>query len=395
MPNPFLPGRNTPSLTAVVFLLLVSTILAMLRLPTANALPAPYELTNQQIADFRRDGVIVIRGMLEGEALENAVKATNKIQRSRGLAQRLAHKIFPVYRNLGFQAYRKHDALKAVAFGSTAPTICAKLMGLDDEYGEGNQDISTQKPRSLRLLKEAILGFSRGDIGCGWHVDDKTFWPCEDSHGDYHPHKKKSRHQSDAGINVWISLSTVTAEEGGGLAVAPGSHNLNGKGRAGKILRRARQAIASLGPQTTCALAKLEPTCHDYMEKMKRVYDLQPGDAIIHDRYLFHRSDHFREGLGGDTKQVTKQRISLRYMPSDATYFNDGRGLDAATIHKNLQTGDPLWKGGEYFPQAWPFEMENEARAAPKPDSTVFNTQFLVGFGKALLFRKTKKTKDE
>jgi hypothetical protein len=395
---------------ATVLLLLLSTIVALQRLPSANAVPAPYELTRQQIVDFRRDGVIVVRGMLEGETLENAVKAVDAIQRKRGWAQRLVHKIIPVYRNLSFQTYRKHEALQKVAFESTAPTICAKLMGLDEEFKKQatiKDDTTKNNTRSLRLLKEAIMGFSKGDLGCGWHVDDKTFWPCVDSHEDNPQHKtmsnnsnsnsnikkKSRRRRQDAGINVWISLSPVNAEEGGGLAVAPGSHNLTGRGRTGKILRRARRAIASGEGRSTCALARLDPACHDYMETTKRVYDLQPGDAIIHDRYLFHKPDNFKESNNNidDDKNnaiVTKQRISLRYMPSDATFFDNGLGVDGAANHKNLKTGDPLWKAGEYFPQAWPCQLEAEAGASPKQDVNLLGTKFLKNILASMLSKK-------
>lgn len=407
--------RSITTTAATVLLLIVWTVVALQHLPSANAVPAPYELTRRQIADFRRDGVIVVRGMLEGETLENAVKAVHTIQRKQGWAQRLVHKIVPVYRNLGFQTYRKHEALKTVAFDSTAPTICAKLMGLDEEYKQTaatttttkDDDTTKKNPRSLRLLKEAIMGFSKGDLGCGWHVDDKTFWPCVDSHQD-HPqdstlsnHKRScrspnnKRRRIDAGINVWISLSPVNAEEGGGLAVAPGSHNLTGRGRVGKILRRARVAIASKGGATTCALAKLDPASNDYMEATKRVYNLQPGDAIVHDRYLFHKPDSFKENNNNDcdedndnNKIVTKQRISLRYMPSDATFFDNELGVDGAVNHKNLQTGDPLWKAGEYFPQTWPCQLEAEAKAHPRQDVDLLGTKFLKQMVVSMLKKK-------
>ena len=88
---------------AVVLLHLVSAIVVA-------AVPAPYELTSKQIADFRRDGVIVIRGLLDGGTLRDAVETVSKIEKSQGWAQRLVHKIFPAYRNLDFQTYRKHKA---------------------------------------------------------------------------------------------------------------------------------------------------------------------------------------------------------------------------------------------------------------------------------------------
>jgi len=404
-----------------MFLLVVSTIVVSLsRFPSASAVPAPYELTKQQKADFRRDGVIIVRGMLEGETLEGAIQAAHTIQKKQAWSQRLFYKMFPVYSNLHFQTYRKHTALKQVAFDSTAPTIVAKLMGLDKENDNVNvQTIpqnsnsnSNKRPRSLRLLKDAILGFGKGDMGCGWHVDDKSFWPCEDSHDDHkdsplvsnvsnngntNNNNNKGSSRQDAGINVWISLSEVTAKEGGGLAVAPGSHNLTGRGRAGRAFQKARRAIASAGSQTTCALASLEPTCQDHLEKIKRVYDLQPGDAIIHDRYLFHKPDNFKDDYENNTEDnnddaaVTKQRISLRYMPSDATFFDNRAGIDGAAVHKNLKTGDTLDKAGEYFPQAWPCQLEAEAKVSTREDGQLFGYKTLAKIAKAILKSKMKK----
>ena len=395
IPTPFHPRRSIPSLTAAEMLLLILTIgVRLFFLPSTSAVPAPYELTRQQIADFRKDGVIVVRGLLEGEALNEAVEAANKIQKSQSWSQRIFHKMFPLYRNLSFQTYRKHKALQKVAFDSTAPTIVAKLMGLDKQNEQGD----SQNPRSLRLLKDAVMGFSRGDKGCGWHVDDKHFWPCEDTHQDNSQgptkgsnRKIKSSDRNTAGINVWITLSPVTAEEGGGLAVAPGSHNLTGRGRVGKLLRKARRTIASGGAQTTCALAMMDPTSHEYMERTKRVYDLQPGDAIIHDRYLFHKPDNFKSTNDENQDTVTKQRISFRYMPSDATYFDNGQSVDAALEHKNMKTGDPLWKGGEYFPQAWPHQLEAEAKASPREDENIFGTKRVFQLARFILTSKAKK----
>merc|ERR1711865_194671 len=119
-------------------------------------------------------------------------------------------------------------------------------------------------------------------------------------------------------------------KEGGGLVVSPGSHDLSGKKKVGRLVKKARLSIASLGSQTTCALAVLDPDFNAALERLKRVYDMQPGDAIIHDRYLFHKPDAFNDedeatndnDNDNDKKKigaisVTKQRISLRYMPSD------------------------------------------------------------------------------
>lgn len=334
--------------------------------------PAPYELTPEQLDDFRRDGVLVVRQFLRGEMLEDAIQGVEMMERSRGVVQKMFYKIFPSYRNLSTQNYRTVDAFKKVAFNSAAPTIAAKLMGLDNDSN-----------RTIRLLKEGIFGFGRGDRGCGWHVDDKFFWPCEDSHSDAVDGGKSQKDCTglrDAGINVWITLSPVTAREGGGLAIAPRSHDLTGRGKIGKLALRARKAIAAKGAQTTCALETLEPDCHADLEAMKKVYDLEPGDAIFHDRYIFHRSDHFNDIDGDDQQDATDQkfRISLRYMPSDATYFNLGAGLEGAATEKHLETGDPISKAGEYFPQVWPTTLAEEVNAEAKADQQLNDVKGLI-----------------
>mmetsp|Transcript_23969 Transcript_23969/g.57853 ORF Transcript_23969/g.57853 Transcript_23969/m.57853 type:complete len:358 (+) Transcript_23969:85-1158(+) len=323
-------------------LLLFLAVFCALLHPGQSNRQVPLVLTKGQISTFRRDGVIVIRGLLQGKELRDAIRAAKRIQRSQGLAQRIFYQLFPSYRNLKFQSWRKHKALERVAFDSAAPAICASLMGLE----EGG----TTSPRPVRLLKDAVLGFSAGDKGCGWHVDDKVFWPCEDCNVG----------KVDAGVNVWITLSTVTADEGGGLAVAPGTHMARG------FAKRARDAIAERGPMSTCLLEALKPDCHEKMERLKKVYDLQPGDAIIHDRYIFHRADNFRDPIKSK-KAGTKQRISLRYVPADATFYNFN-GNERAVEAKQINTGDAISKGGEYYPQVFPNSLPEERMAKVKQD---------------------------
>jgi len=104
--------------------------------------------------------------------------------------------------------------------------------------------------RQLRLLKDAVLGYNSGDQRCGWHVDDKTFWPCE--------YRKFG--ERDSGINVWIALSLISAKEVGGLALAKGSHKVS-------FAKKAREIIAENGGQTSSLLESTK------MEELKELYD--------------------------------------------------------------------------------------------------------------------------
>jgi hypothetical protein len=201
---------TTTTTTTMMMMMMMMMAILLLTFPrsclanVSSSKPASYNLTPQQITDYQNDGVIVIRKMLQGEILKDAIKAANKVQRSDSIARRILYKMSPSYRTLNFQTYREHKALKKVAFDSTASTICAKLMGLDeDEKGGGvrhdnnninnikveyddnyhtaededeSQEKGKQNHRSLRLLKDAVMGFSKGDNGCGWHIDGKFYY---------------------------------------------------------------------------------------------------------------------------------------------------------------------------------------------------------------------------
>lgn len=71
--------------------------------------------------------------------------------------------------------------MEHIAFDSHLPSIVAQLMGYVN-YNDGDDDASTTTSSTpIRLLKDAFLSYQDGFKGCGWHVDDKMFWPCEDS----------------------------------------------------------------------------------------------------------------------------------------------------------------------------------------------------------------------
>ncbi len=264
------------------------------------------------------------------------------------------YKLFPAYGNLKFQTWRTNAALEEVAFDSPASSVCASLMGLNP------------KTQQLRLVKDAVLGFQAGDKGCDWHVDDKSFWPCED----------RKFGKPDAGVNAWITLSPISKKTGGGLAVARGSHVMK------KWTRKARELIAERGPMTTCLLQSLDLESWKRMEELKETHDLQPGDAIFHNRYLFHKGDSFYEESNSRKKKDMKHRISLRYMPADATFegFDSLSGSDPVVERKGLKTGDALSKGGEYFPQTWPHRLpeEQQKRVLAHPEVVTMKGIFQI-----------------
>jgi len=101
-------------------------------------------------------------------------------------------------------------------------------------------------------------------------VDDPYFWPA-------------ARDSPGPGVNVWVALDAVTAA-GGGLAVARGSHT--------DAFLDCRKAIE----RGTCSMAILDPANNRRLEALADVPEMHPGDAIVHTRWLFHRTNGFAPG---------------------------------------------------------------------------------------------------
>ena len=87
------------------------------------------------------------------------------------------------------------------------------------------------------------------------------------------------------------------------------------------------------------------------LDALKLLHDMEPGDAIFHSRYCFHKGEPFDEG-------DTKLRYSIRYMPADARLFDNTN--EVAIREKGLTDGAPLAAAGEYYPQVWPKPIRGE-----------------------------------
>ena len=103
-------------------------------------------------------------------------------------------------------------AFRHVALMSAVPLVAAELMGL----GQG-----MSKDETLRVIRDIYLAKDEGEYVCGWHVDDRGFWPAQ---------------ASSPGINAWISVDDVPPGPGGTFALAVGSHTADWKDDAHKAI---------------------------------------------------------------------------------------------------------------------------------------------------------------
>jgi hypothetical protein len=232
-------------------------------------------LSPAQIDEFYSEGFLIVRGLLAGELLERCRAST--------LQTHLAN---TEYETLTFNAWNQDPVWLEVA--RHAPIVQA-VAQLTPAVASGEE--------TLHVAKDAVFVF-RGDVnnpnkaGCDWHVDDSFFWPAAlDANGP--------------GVNVWIALDDVTAD-GGGLCLSRRSHTAD--------FLDCRESIRKEG---TCDMSRIYKDGRDRLEAACVRPQMQPGDAILHTRFLFHRTDPFRKGSAA-LEGPGIRRYTVRYMPASA-----------------------------------------------------------------------------
>lgn len=244
-----------------------------LRRPSESDLERKGPLTRTQVEEFFDRGVVLVPGLLQGELLDRVREVRESLDT-----------MMPseAYATMTSEAWNQHKVFEDLALRSPLAAAAEQLTPPSERGGAGD------KP--LRVLRDAFFALSPGNIGCGWHVDDAFFWPSK-------------RDGPGPGVNVWVALDEVELGAGGGLAYAPGSH------RPGFLPHRDVIRQPGKGPQT-CNMETLSPECHAALDAIKERPAFQPGDAVIHTRFLFHRGDPF---VGSGSKPVA--RYSVRYVP--------------------------------------------------------------------------------
>lgn len=249
------------------------------------------KLTNRELKKLKKDGFVLCKNLINGNDLDFL------IQEGKNTINRKSFFDPKTYTKIEFDTLQKNLKLQNIARNLPANQIME------------NNKFSYIFGGKTRVFKDAFLSFSPGLSGCGFHVDDPYFWPSP---------LQNLGHQ---GINIWIALSEYKKEYGGGLAVVRNSEKSKHFHRARKLIRGKNNNIPN-----TCKLSTLDPIANKEFEKNMVTFDMDPGDAIIHNRWCFHKSDNFtKKGI-----QKFKQplmRYSIRYMPENSFYLKTKQKL--------------------------------------------------------------------
>jgi hypothetical protein len=286
-------------------------------------------LNDAQVETYRRDGVVLVTGLLDQEQVG---KLRREALATTGQSWTLFDWLVSErYSKIAFDVWRTDLTCASLSL-QNLPQLAAQLLPNNPQ---------------LRLLRDAFFAYTSGGKGCGWHVDDSGFWPTK---------------EDTSGVTVWIALDEMRVSKGGGLAVA----NMS---LAGEWVEHCRAEVRAKG---TCDMEEKSPDCHAKLEDIKLQWDMKPGDAILWDRWTFHRTVPSIDASEGQTKS----RYSIRYVPSDATA--------AGAIHPTVQKGSLL--DSPYYPQVWPHLLDHETEALRQGlDSDVSVQRVLQGVLRVLL----------
>ena len=255
-----------------------------------SSIDTPYPLSDEQVAQYQRDGFIQISNVLDPpdlarlrDAVVAAVEA-EKTVRAEGETKSPYEQIFIQKVNL----WRRHPAVREFVLCKRFGDLAARLSG-----------------EPVRVWHDqALFKEPREGAKTPWH---------QDAH--YWPHQQRIEQ-----ISIWIALRDATIDNGC-MSFIPGSQHVQGL-----------EPIRLANPQNIFDLAP------EFKGAKPRTIELRAGSCTFHNGLTFHyagpnKSEHMREAF------------AIIYMPDGTTY--DGKP-HIVTDPLNLKAGDRL--EGEMFP---------------------------------------------
>ncbi len=203
----------------------------------------PVRPTDEEIADFRRDGHVTLRGLVEPglaeswrETVEDVLEALPD-RRPPAEQRRLIQRAF----RQEFNLWEHDERARALVFSPQLATAAARLLGC----------------RAVRLYHDQALFKEPGGAATPWHAD-AAYWPVEDGHRT---------------ITAWIPLQPIPREMGP-LSFAAGSQQLG----EGVRLTISDTSERELG----------ETLAREGVTVVEEPFEL--GDVSFHEGWVLHRA---------------------------------------------------------------------------------------------------------
>lgn len=265
---------------------------------TILAADRPLTISSREIQQYRDDGAICLRGVIDDhwldilrEATERALAGTIMDMSKKGQTGKFIGDI---------NVWGKDPGFRDFALDGPSWQIARTLMGA----------------RAVRLFSDQLFVKEPGaSTASPWH-QDQTYWPVVGDHV----------------CSVWVTMDPVTRESSG-LEYIRGSH------RWGRRFDPEDFGEMSLDMLRDPANEKIPDIDADRDRYEFLSWDMAPGDCLVHHALAVH-------GAGGNKSTTQRRRaISTRWFGEQA-YFRPHGPFTAEMT--GLQPGDPMT--GPMFP---------------------------------------------
>ena len=266
-------------------------------------------LTEEEIETFRRDGVVMVKGLLQDNWLALLEVGLEEARSSASLIGKGMSANSPGY-EMDAYLWKRVDAIRDLIYYSPCARWAQQLMGSEE----------------VRFFYDQMFVKEPGtDTPTPWH-HDLTFWPLE----------------GNQICSFWIPLDPVTRANSG-LQYVKGSH----------LWQKRFKAIS---PDYNASL--IDPTMEDvpdinaHPDKYETTsWDMEPGDVLMFHPLTLH-------GASGNTSRDRRRRaLALRWTGDDVRYAPTETVLPIPYRH-NSKPGGPL--SGGAFPRILPEHIPAE-----------------------------------
>jgi ectoine hydroxylase-related dioxygenase (phytanoyl-CoA dioxygenase family) len=258
-------------------------------------------VTSQDIDAYEKDGVVRIRGLLDGAWVERMHKAIDRVQNDPGeFRERYAPGTPGHFLSDKFMWTRDPD-FRAYAFESDAPKVAGRLM----------------QANKINLFYDHLLIKEPGTSApTPWH-QDMNYWPAE----------------GDQICSIWLALDR-TGLDNGGMEFVLGSH------RAGSRYKPFDFRTKSVDTDEFEDLPDVES---DRSKFNIADFDLEPGDAVVFHGLTLHAAP-------GNDSTRRRRALSVRFTGDDVRFIQRKKMIKLLK-DPGLKVGDPL--DSDLFPVVW------------------------------------------
>lgn len=221
-------------------------------------------LTSEQLAQFNKDGFIVLRGFLDEKRCDEITKIAQ---------EHLREKIEPIETETGYYSKSRAYRTDVTDYNSYTNEEHVVVRRLRQVYGRDILFKNWMKEKSIRPVLQQILG-GQVTLVTAHHNSIMTKMPHISAETGWHQDRRYWRYSDNDLVSIWLALDDET-NQNGALEFIPGSHTMH---FTAEQFDEKEYFSKTYGK-------------NDEILARKVATDLKKGDVVIFHSLLLHRAN--------------------------------------------------------------------------------------------------------